>query len=123
MDETDRDYLLSLDLPGVAREQLKVTIEGRRVSVETVDAAAAQPAEGQSTDGTIAASEAPQAAPVVSDAPRSLYRERSAPRYARTVSLPKEVSSDDAEARLVDGVLSLRLPKRVADGARRLTIG
>ncbi len=57
------------------------------------------------------------------ETPRALYRERTAPHYARTVSLPKEVSPEQAEARLENGVLTLRLPKRVADGARRLTIG
>ena len=33
--ESDTAYILSLDLPGAAKEQLKVSVQGRRVSVST----------------------------------------------------------------------------------------
>ena len=42
--ETDTHYTLQLDVPGVTREQLKVTVEGRRVALETVDTPAADSA-------------------------------------------------------------------------------
>ena len=58
--ESDRNYCVVLDVPGVGKEQLKVSVEGRRVVVSTIAAAEAG------------------AAPAA-DATRVLYRERSAP--------------------------------------------
>lgn len=107
--ETDSAYSLVFDLPGVAREQIKVSVEGRRVSIETLDLPKAAPIEG-------AAVEAPK------DAARSLYRERSAARYARTVSLPAEADQSASQAKFENGVLTLTLAKKVATGATQLNI-
>jgi HSP20 family protein len=111
--ETDTAYNVSFDVPGVAREQLKVSIEGRRVSIESIDAPTAVVAE--STAG------APAEAPKV-DAPRALYRERSTARYARTVSLPAEVDQTASQAKYENGVLTLTLAKKVKTGATQLSI-
>ena len=105
--ETDTAYTVSFDVPGVSREQLKVSVEGRKVSIETVDVA--KPVD------------APVEAPKV-DAPRSLYRERSTARYARTVSLPAEVDQSASQAKFENGVLILTLAKKVASGATQLSI-
>jgi len=100
--ETDAGYIVSLDVPGVTREQLKVTIEGRRLSIDTVaDATTDQPKDG---------------------APRVLYRERSAARYARTVSLPAEVDQAASQAKFENGVLTLTLAKKVPTGATQISI-
>ena len=99
--ETDSAYSVVFDVPGVAREQLKVLVEGRRVSIETVD---------------LPKAEAPK------DAARSLYRERSTARYARTVSLPAEVDQTASQAKFENGVLTLTLAKNVAAGATQLNI-
>ena len=66
--EDDKGYHVTVDMPGVAKEAVKVRVEGRRVQVETVTEEAAAP-----TDGS-----------------RVLYRERRAARYARSFSLPAE---------------------------------
>lgn len=120
--ETDTHYLLSFEVPGADKASLKVSVLGRRVALETTEAddpataaAAAEPAP------TEAASTAAAPTPVPAT-PRPLYRERLGTRYARTVSLPQEVDSDASEARFEHGVLTLRLAKRRADGARRLTV-
>ena len=107
--ETDTAYTVAFDVPGVTREQLKVSIEGRRVSIETVDLPKAATVEG-------AAPEAPK------EAARSLYRERSTARYARTVSLPAEVDQAASQAKFENGVLTLTLAKKVATGATQLNI-
>ena len=107
--ETDTAYNVVFDVPGVTREQIKVSIEGRRVSIETVDLPKAAPVEGGSVD-------APK------DAARSLYRERSTARYARTVSLPAEVDQTASQAKFENGVLTLLLAKKVATGATQLNI-
>ena len=108
--ETDTGYTVTFDVPGVTREQLKVSVEGRRVSIETLDAPKA--------DAPFAA-EGSEPAPA---APKSLYRERGAARYARTVSLPAEVDPSASQAKFENGVLTLTLAKKVASGATRLTI-
>ncbi|MEQ1682612.1 MAG: Hsp20/alpha crystallin family protein [Burkholderiaceae bacterium] len=107
--ETDIAYNVVFDVPGVTREQIKVSVEGRRVSIETVDLPKAVPIEG-------AAAETPK------DASRSLYRERSTARYARIVSLPAEVDQTASQAKFENGVLTLTLAKKVATGATQLSI-
>ena len=110
--ETDTHYIVALDVPGVSRDQLKVQVEGRRVSIETVDAAKTEPA----------AEAAPDAQAVKPAAPRVLYRERSTARFARTVSLPAEVDQTASQAKFENGVLTLSLAKKVPAGATQLTI-
>lgn len=118
--ETDTHYLLSFELPGADKPSLKVSVLGRRVQLETVDAGAAvATASAGAPDEPAATHASPTEAPA---APRPLYRERLGTRYARTVSLPQEVDSDASEARFEDGVLTLRLAKRRIDGARRLVV-
>ena len=107
--ETDTAYNVVFDVPGVTREQLKVSVEGRRVSIETLDLPKAASVEGTAAD-------APK------EAARSLYRERSAARYARTVSLPAEVDQTASTAKFENGVLTLTLAKKVATGATQLNI-
>ena len=102
--ETDAGYTVAFEVPGVTREQLKVSVEGRRVSVETVAAADAPAAEDSA------------------NAPRVLYRERSVARYARTVSLPAEVDQAASQAKFENGVLTLTLAKKVPTGATQISI-
>ena len=109
--ETDSAYSVVLDLPGVAKDQLKVSVEGRRVSVSTTVAAAPN-----------APTPAPDVAAPSADASRLLYRERSAPLYERTVVLPAEVDQAASQARFENGVLTLTLTKRVASGATQIRI-
>ena len=117
--ETDTHYTLQLDVPGVTREQLKVTVEGRRVALETVDA----PVVESAVDAAPAASATATSAPAVSaPAVRELYRERSAARYARTVSLPSEVDQTASQAKFDNGVLTLTLAKKVRTGATQISI-
>ena len=108
--ETDADYIVAFDVPGVTREQLKVSVEGRRVSLETIDTAKAENAESATAE------------PAPATGPRVLYRERQAPRYARTVSLPAEVDQGRSQAKFDNGVLTLTLAKKVATGATLLNV-
>lgn len=108
--ETDTHYIVALDVPGVSRDQLKVSVEGRRVSVETATVAKDDSVNAESTD---AASK---------NAARVLYRERSSVRYARTVSLPTEVDQTASQAKFENGVLTLTLAKKVPAGATQLNI-
>ena len=111
--ETDTHYVIALDVPGVSRDQLKVSVEGRRVSIGTV--------VDHKRDEKVA-DEAVAADTKKDPAPRVLYRERSSVRYARTVSLPSEVDQAASQAKFENGVLTLTLAKKVPAGATQLRI-
>ncbi len=98
--ETDTGYTVTVDLPGVAKANVQVSIEGRRVNIS---AQALKNDEGAQAD-------------------RLVYRERAAASYARSFSLPAEVDQAEAQAKLENGVLTLALPKRVARTASQITI-
>ncbi|HEY9105341.1 MAG TPA: Hsp20/alpha crystallin family protein [Roseateles sp.] len=98
--EDDKAYNVTVDMPGVAKEAVKVRVEGRRVHIETASEEAAAP-----TDGS-----------------RVLYRERRAARYVRSFSLPVEIDQAQSQARFENGVLTLTLVKRVAENGGQLTV-
>jgi HSP20 family protein len=110
--ESDAHYTITFDVPGATREALKVSVEGRRVTLTTVAAAADVVAEKPVEPG------AAEAKPVE----RTLYRERTTPAFARTVSLPAEVDQQASQAKFENGVLTLVLAKKVASGATQLQI-
>ena len=97
--EDDLAYHVTVDMPGVAKEAVKVRVEGRRVAIETATEDAAP-----------------------SDGSRLLYRERRAARYARSFSLPVDIEQGQSEARFENGVLTLNLVKRVAENGGQLTV-
>jgi HSP20 family protein len=98
--ENERVYTVKLEVPGVAKEDVKVSIEGRQVTVQAQTQHSEEKKEGE----------------------RVVYRERSASSYARSFTLPAEVDQADAAAKLEHGVLTLTLPKRGARSAAQITV-
>ena len=98
--ETEGGYSVAIDLPGVAKDDVKITIDGRRVSVS-----AQTQREGEKKDGE-----------------RVIYRERSSQSFARSFTLPEEVDQDASQAKLDSGVLSLTLAKKRVAASKQLTI-
>jgi HSP20 family protein len=98
--ETEGGYRVFIDMPGVAKDDVKITIDGRRVSVS-----AQTQRETAKNDGE-----------------RIIYRERSAANFSRSFTLPEEVDQDASQAKLDSGVLSLTLAKKRAAATRHLTI-
>jgi HSP20 family protein len=115
LSEADGHYTAQLDLPGVAKADLKITIDGRRVSIETQAAAAVATAKADAPAQP--ATEATVAAP----AERLVHRERGQATYARSFALPVELDAAASQARLQDGVLVLTLVKR-APTEKRITV-
>jgi HSP20 family protein len=95
--ETEEEYLVKIDVPGVKSEDVNVevndsvlSISGSRVADET---------------GTAQLVERPYGT------------------FARTLTLPQGVNSDSIEAGYHDGVLELRIPKPAERKPKKITIG
>ena len=99
--ESEKDYTIRLDMPGVTKDKVKVTIDGRRVSVEASVSATQEKKDGD----------------------RVVYTERSASSYLRSFTLPMEVVEAETQAKLEHGVLTLVCPKRGAASARQISVG
>jgi HSP20 family protein len=98
--ETDSGYAVTMDLPGVAREDVQVSVEGRRVTLKAEARNVDEPRDGE----------------------RVVWRERSTASFERSFVLPQEVDQATSSARLDKGVLTLTLNKRQPAANSRLTI-
>lgn len=98
--ESEAGYTVKVDLPGIAKDDVRVAIDGRHVSIE-----ARSTSEEQKKDGA-----------------RVIYRERAETSYARRFSLPSELDESGSSARLDNGVLTLTLAKRLAPASRLLSV-
>ena len=102
MDVVDKGdaFEITADMPGVAKEDIDVSVEGSRVAIR-----AEVKSEKQVKDGD-----------------KLLHTERTATTYARSFELPAEVTETGAAAAYDNGVLTLTLPKRAPSAARRLMV-
>jgi HSP20 family protein len=98
--ESERAYTVTLDLPGVAKEDVKVAIEGRRVHIEAQTRKDEAKKEGD----------------------RVVYRERSTSSFARSFSVAAEVDQAESSAKLEHGVLTLTLAKRGAPASAHIAV-
>jgi HSP20 family protein len=100
VNETDKTFEVKAELPGVKKDDVHVSIDGQRVTIEGECQQANEQREGEQV----------------------VYSERSTRKYQRSFTLPAEVDDASAQARLEDGVLMLSLPKKQGGTARQLTI-
>lgn len=98
--ESAQNWTVKLDLPGVAKEDVKIAIDGKQVSVE---------AEVRKNDER-------------KEGDRAVYRERKVARYARSFTLPAEVDQSQSGAKLDSGVLTLTLAKKRATQSAQLQV-
>ena len=99
--EKNGAYLVSVELPGVRKEDIQITIDGAEVTLA---------AELKREKEVRAADE------------RVLHSERGAGKIARSFTLPLEVDEAKAEAKFRDGVLELTLPKKAAAARKTVTV-
>lgn len=97
LEETEDTFVLEVDLPGVAKRDVDVEVDGRRV---TVDAHRSE----RERVGVLR------------------RRTRHVGTFHHEVWLPAEVDADQVEAQLRDGVLTVRLPKATASARRRVAV-
>jgi HSP20 family protein len=98
--ETDTDWILTAEVPGLRAEDVEVSVEENRVTLRgerKIDLA-------ERTGASVH------------------RRERQAGCFSRTFTLPQAPEADKTEASYRHGVLSLRLPKPARSQPRQITI-
>ena len=95
----DGDYVVLVDLPGVERDRLKVTTLGGELTI---------------------AGERPR--PELDEGSEVLRTERGYGSFRRTLRLPPDIREEDVSARLEEGVLEVRLPRKAPSDARTVDI-
>ncbi len=98
--ENDQSYLVEADLPGVTKDNLKVSVEGQRIMIE-----AEVRRENQSNDDE-----------------NLIHSERVVRKYTRSFEVAHDIDDTLAIAKLENGVLTLNLPKKQASQSRLITI-
>ena len=98
--ESDSAYRVEAELPGVTREEIKISVDKKRVSIEAESAVASEAADGE----------------------KALLTERTVRKYARVFSLAGEVDDAAAVAKFENGVLSLTLPKKAVDQPKQISV-
>ena len=99
--ENDKAYVVKADVPGVKKEDINVRIDG---NVVQIDAEVKRETETKGEGGKV------------------LRSERYYGTVSRTFSLGQDVDEAKADAKYVDGVLTLELPKKASTAARKLTV-
>lgn len=99
--ENDKGYAVKAEIPGVNKDDIKVSVKGNEVSISVEVNKEKEEKEGDTV----------------------IHSERYVGRQYRSFTLPVEVDEGKVEARYLDGVLDLRLPKRAGDGgAKQISI-
>jgi HSP20 family protein len=100
VNEDDKQYTISTDLPGVKAEHINVRQEGDYLLIDAEIPEQTTESEGQ----------------------RSIIRERRYGRYSRRLRLPQNIDFGKADANYEDGVLTLTLPKAPEAQPRMISV-
>ena len=100
IDETDSHYLVSFDLPGIPREDIKIECRDHQLVVS-----GDRSGETRRTEGG------------------AVTRERFLGSFMRSFQLPTAVKAEQVQANLSDGVLRIAIPKAESAQRREISIG
>ena len=96
--ETPEAYIVKAEVPGVAKDKIQVKVEDRDVTIGV------EYREELEANG------------------KALWRERRVGKASRAIRLPESVDANAAQAKHVDGVLQLTLPKIAKTNSKQITI-
>ena len=96
--ETPEAYIVKAAVPGVTKEKIEVKVEDRDVTIGV------EYAEEPEANG------------------KALWRERRVGKASRAIRLPEAVDANGAQAKHVNGVLQLTLPKLAKVNAKQIKI-
>ena len=97
--EKNGAYVVKGELPGVKKEDIHVSVDGAQVTLE---------AEVKQEKAT--------------DEERVLHTERTYGKVSRVFTLPQDIDEAKVQAKFLDGVLELTLPKKQAAPRKQITI-
>jgi HSP20 family protein len=98
--ESAGEYTVSAEIPGIAKDDISVEIEGNRVSISGEIKRESEKKEGEQV----------------------LRTERYYGAVSRSFALANEVDEAKSQAKYENGVLTLTLPKKATASGRRLSI-
>jgi HSP20 family protein len=98
--ETDQGYSVQAEVPGVAKDDIQVSIDGNVVTL----GAEVKQADTQTSDEKV------------------LRSERYYGAVSRSFQLPADIDQETAKAKYDNGVLTLTLPKKKSGASQRLAI-
>jgi HSP20 family protein len=98
--ETPETYVITVEVPGLAREQIDLAVEETRLTVR-----------GRRLEGVRGG-----------DPVHYHLIERGHGAFARSFEFPQQVAVDGVNADLVDGVLTISLPKAPPPASRRIEV-
>ncbi len=98
--ESDKDYTVHAELPGVGKDDIHVTLEGNTVAVSAEIKKNSEQKEGD----------------------KVLRSERYYGKVYRSFALGQDVDEAGARAKFENGILELTLPKKAVSAARKLAI-
>lgn len=99
--ETDQAYAVRAEIPGVKKEDVKITIDGNKVSIRAESRSESEEKDGETV----------------------LRRERFYGAQSRSFALEHEIDDSTATAKYEDGILVLHLPKKASgSGVKTLSI-
>ncbi len=98
--ENEKSYEVEAELPGVTKENIKIAVDKRRISIEAEVKRASEQKEGDA----------------------AVHTERITKKYARNFVLNEEVDDARATAKLENGILTLSLPKKEAVQPKQITV-
>lgn len=101
VEETDKEYILNFDIPGMKKEDIKIDL---RDNLLTVSGERRMELEEKSKKGPV----------------RS---ERFFGSFQRSFTLPTSVKAEQVSADYADGVLCLKIPKAAENKTQRIKIG
>jgi HSP20 family protein len=98
--ENDKAYTVQAEVPGVAKDDIHVSLDGNIVTLR----AEVKQQDSQAKDEKV------------------LRTERYYGAVSRSFQLPMEIDQSQAKAKYDNGVLTLTLPKKLSGGSQRLVI-
>jgi len=98
--ETDKAYTVKAEIPGVKKEDIKVTVEGNQISISAEIKKESEEKKGESV----------------------VRSERYYGMQSRTFTLAHDIDDRETQAKYLDGVLELTLPKKASSSSKKITI-
>lgn len=98
--EDDKAYTIKAEIPGVNKEDIKISVDGNQVSISAEVKKESEKKEGK----------------------KVVHSERYYGQVARSFTLDKEVEQGSAKAKYTDGVLEAILPKKPGTAAKQIVV-